>query len=107
MAIARALPFHAETSVAVVASPEQVFQLLDDHERLSSHMTRWWWMMPGSRMALITDEAHGKAVGSKISLSGKVLGLRREVDEVVPARQPPLRKTWATIGSPRLLVIGP
>ena len=107
MAAARALPFHAETSLVIGAAPEQVFELLDEHERLSSHMTKSSWMMAGSSMTITTDEAHGKAIGSKISLSGTVLGISLQVDEVVTDRQPPWRKTWATIGSPRLLIIGP
>ena len=63
-------------------------------------------MMIGSRMSIATDEANGRAVGSKIILAGKVLGLRLMVEEVVTERQPPLRKAWQTIGTPRLLVIG-
>ena len=33
-------------------------------------------------------------------------GGTRSVEEIVTARQPPLRKVWRTIGVPRLLVIG-
>jgi hypothetical protein len=29
------------------------------------------------------------------------------VEEVVVAHDPPVRKTWETIGTPRLLVVGP
>jgi hypothetical protein len=84
-----------------------VFKLLDDHQRLSSHMTKSSWMMAGSSMTISTDEAHGQAVGSKIRLSGKVLGIELNVEEVVTKREPRSSKTWATIGAPQLLVIGP
>lgn len=62
-------------------------------------------MMAGSSMTISTDEGHGQVVGSKISLSGTVLGIKLTVDEVVTQRQPPWSKTWETIGAPRLLVI--
>ena len=57
-------------------------------------------------MEIHFDESRGKAIGSKIRLAGKVFGLRMSVEEIVTERVVPYRKTWATIGSPRLLVIG-
>ena len=101
------LPFHSEARVLVGAPADAVFAHLDDHARLSAHMTRRSWMMAGSRMILQLDTDEGHAVGSTIRLSGRVLGLRLELVEVVTERQPPLRKVWETVGQPRLLVIGP
>jgi hypothetical protein len=98
--------FHAESTMAIAAPPDVVFKLLDDHKRLSSHMTKSSWMMAGSSMTIVTDEAHGQGIGSKMCLSGKVLGIELKVEEVVTQRQPPWKKTWATVGTPRLLVIG-
>ena len=53
------------------------------------------------------DEGRGQRVGSHIRVSGRVLGLELLLDEVVTERNPPTRKVWETVGSPRLLVIGP
>lgn len=39
-------------------------------------------------------------------MTGRVLGLRLSVDEVVTQYEPPVRKSWQTVGEPRLLVIG-
>lgn len=64
-------------------------------------------MTAGSRMRFEFDERRGRAVGSRIGLFGKVLGVRLEVVEVVTEREAPRRKVWETIGTPRLLVIGP
>ncbi len=58
-------------------------------------------------MKTMPDERRGKVVGSHIRMSGKILGLELSLDEVVTERQPPIRKVWETVGSPRLLVIGP
>ena len=66
---------HFETEVEIDASPEELFDLLDDHRRLSAHMTKRSWMMAGSQMTIEMDEMQGRALGSKISLSGKILGL--------------------------------
>jgi hypothetical protein len=103
----QALPLHAENSVQVDASAAALFAYLDDHRNLSAHMSKSSWMMVGSSMSLDLDEADGRATGSRISLRGRVLGLPLSVDEVVTVRAPPARKTWQTVGRPKLVVIGP
>ena len=99
------LPHHYETSGFVAAIAEQVFAHLDDHTRLSSHMSKSSWKMGGGRMALQFDEQQGRRVGSRIRLAGRVFGLALSVEEIVMERQSPYRKVWETIGAPRLLVI--
>jgi hypothetical protein len=39
-------------------------------------------------------------------LTGRILGIKLAVEEVVIERTPPHRKVWETIGSPQLLVMG-
>lgn len=51
------------------------------------------------------DALGGKAVGSVIRLAGSVFGIQVAAEEVVLERNPPLRKVWATIGRPQLIVI--
>lgn len=101
------LPFHKEATVPVAARPEAVFQLLDDHQRLAAHMEKPSLMMAGASMHIETDTRKGQALGAVITLSGRFWGLRLSVSEKVTDYAPPLHKTWETIGSPRLLVIGP
>ena len=98
---------HEESSALVSASPERVFALIDDHERLATHMSQSSWQMGGGRMKTTLDEHRGQRVGSHIRVSGRVLGFDLSLDEVVTEREPPTRKVWETVGSPRLLVIGP
>jgi hypothetical protein len=100
------LPSRFEREAFVTAAPEMLFAHLDEHDRLSSHMSNSSWMMGGGRMRTEVDAAGGKAVGSHIRLSGRVLGVPLAVDEVVTERIAPTVKVWETIGAPQLLVIG-
>ena len=98
--------FHVEHVVSIKAPAAAVFEYLDDHRRLSSHMGKSSWMMAGARMEIELDEKAGRQVGARIILKGRVIGISLFVEEKVVERTPPLRKMWQTTGSPRLLVIG-
>jgi len=93
-------------TVDVAADPVALFEHLDDHERLASHMMQSSVMMAGSSMNFAFDPTRGRMFGSRIGMSGKILGLLLEVSEIVTERDPPRRKVWQTKGTPRLLVIG-
>jgi Polyketide cyclase / dehydrase and lipid transport len=97
---------HREATAFIAGSPESVFAFVDDHSRLSSHMSQSSWMMGGGEMRIEVDEWKGQAVGSHIRLAGTAFGLRLFLDEIVTRRDPPTRKEWETVGTPRLLVIG-
>ena len=97
---------HCEYEAFVSAAPEQLFAYVDDQTLLSSHMSQSSWKMGGGKMSIEFDQARGQAVGSKIRLSGRVLGISVFVEEIVTERAVPRRKVWETIGQPRLLVIG-
>ena len=97
---------HESATVVVSASAAQVFDLLDDHQRLSAHMSKRSLMMGGGKMTTVLDGTHGKAVGSVIEIRGRVFGLLLWLKEIVVERERPARKVWETIGAPRLLVVG-
>lgn len=101
------MPTHRYESRAVVSAPaDRVFAHIDDHSRLSSHMSESSWAMGGGRMEVEFDDGRGQKVGSRIRLAGRVLGVELSVEEVVTERNPPSRKVWETTGTPKLLVIG-
>lgn len=104
--VVKNLPFHFESSAKLNAPAAAVFLHLDDHQRLSAHMSQSSWMMAGSRMKIELDAAQGRALGSKIRLSGRALGIPLAVEEAVADYTPPLRKSWITTVEPKLLVIG-
>jgi hypothetical protein len=89
-----------ESTGFVSAPAEQVFDFVDDHSRLSSHMSRSSWMMGGGRMDLVLDAERGRSVGSRIRLEGKAFGIRLFLDEVVcsPATTPDgAREGWSSM----------
>ena len=97
---------HAEHSEPINASAERVFDHLDDQTRLSAHMSKRSRKLGWGKMETVLDAENGRSVGSHIVLRGRVFGIWLYLDEVVTLRDPPLKKTWETVGEPRLLVIG-
>lgn len=97
---------HYEDKTPISASPSELFAYIDDHKRFSSHMSKSSWMMGGGSMDVSTDEGNGQKIGSHIRMSGKALGIGLSLDEVVTRYEPPHIKTWETVGTPRLLIIG-
>jgi hypothetical protein len=102
----RAMSNRFESVGFVPASPDAIFRYVDDHERLSSHMTRSSWMMGGGRMDVQLDAGHGRRLGSRIRMAGRAFGLELSLEEVVSEYDPPRRKAWVTVGEPHLLIIG-
>jgi hypothetical protein len=97
---------HHETSAIVYTSAQKLFEHVDDHARLSAHMSQPSWKLGGGCMTVETDAGGGRKVGSRIRVDGRVFGIRLFLEEVVTERDPPRRKVWETVGEPRLLVIG-
>src|SRR2546430_14406764 len=105
MSTARPFAFHHETTAALNAPLDDAFTYLDDFRKLSSHMERSSGMMLGSKMEISTDRDGGRAVGSRVAMRGKVLGIPLGLEQVVMQREPPTRKAGGTM-SANLLVIG-
>ena len=97
---------HHECSALIAVSHERVFAFIDDHKRLLSHMNTPSWRTGSSSMTTTYDDVRGRQVGSHIRVNGRVFGLALCVHDVVSEREPPTRKVWETVGSPRLFVIG-
>ncbi|MFC3162757.1 SRPBCC family protein [Ciceribacter thiooxidans] len=96
----------AAVDLEIAATPEDLFDALDDPTRLGRHMRKPSLMMLGGWMRYRLDEGQGRAIGSGIRMDGRFAFLGLAVDEVVIERRRPFRKVWETRGRPRLLVIG-
>lgn len=97
---------HYHEDAAINTSSTTLFDYLNDHTRLSSHMSKSSWMMGGGQMTTSIDEGRGQRVGSHIRLSGKAFGVSIYLDEVVTRYEPPRFKSWETVGTPKLIIIG-
>lgn len=96
---------HEEVSVSAAVGADRLFAWLDDPARLGGHMTKPSFMMLGGGMTYAVDDRGGSAVGSVIRMSGTILGLRLDVEEVVTEHVTPRRKVWETRGPQRMIVI--
>lgn len=102
----RAYDSHAQSEALAATSVTDLFDLLDDPQRLGGHMERRFWRTLGTRMGYRFDARGGRAVGSRMSLEGDLWGWRVGVEQQVVAHDPPHRKAWETLGEPRLIVVG-
>ena len=98
-------PRRYQAQAVLAASPDQVFERLDDQTRLAAHMQQPSAMMGGGRMSYTFDEGQGRQVGSHIKMGGSAFGVTLYVDEVVTERDTPRRKVWRTVGASKLLII--
>lgn len=105
--LARTYPYREESHARLRAPIDRVFARLDAHAQLAEHMRRRSWRMGWGRMAVHLEAGAGGAIGSRIEIGGRIFGIRLRVVEEVIERVPPTRKVWETVGTPRLLVIGP
>lgn len=96
---------HFESVGEVTASAVELFDYLDDPRHLAAHMDRPSWMMAGGSMHLELDAAQARAPGARMRLAGGMLGMQLSLEEEVTERVAPMRKSWQTIGSPRLLIM--
>lgn len=95
-----------ESTALVAASPEVLFDWLDDPARLGAHMSGFSVMMGGGAMSYEFDNNQGRALGSRIKLNGQAFGIDLSLEEVITQWEPPSRKAWRTVGQPRLVVLG-
>jgi hypothetical protein len=97
---------HFQNNILILASPEKIFNYINDHTNLSSHMQKSSWLMGGSKMNIELDKGEGKQIGSHIKMTGKIFGISLFLDEEIIQYNPPNEKSWKTVGDIRLLVIG-
>jgi hypothetical protein len=96
--------YHYEREARAARAIAEIFTSLDDIAALARHMSERSAAMLGSRLTLSTVRS-GNGVGNRYRWTGRVLGLSIDAVEEVTAYEPPRRKRWCTIGTPRLIVI--
>ena len=101
----QSFPCHHESTGPANAPVEPVFAFLDDPKALATHMGESSMMMLGLRMSIDVDAGSGRVIGSRVSMQGRILGIRLSLEEVITKRQIPAMKVWETTGTPKILVI--
>lgn len=86
------------------ASPEIVFNQIDDLGVTGMHMTKSSMMMMGSKLKLEYLTENKKGLGSKYRWTGKMMGLKMDFTVEVTKWAAGKEKTWETIGQSRLII---
>lgn len=94
-------------AVTIRAPVEAVFAYLDDTRAIGKHMMSRSMPMMGGRMDYDFITPNPTGVGATYRGGGSVLGMRMEFTCEVSEWKKNERKVWRTVGTPRLLIIGP
>lgn len=90
--------------VYINASPEEVFEILDDLGVTGMHMTQSSVMMMGSKLHLQYLTENKKGLGSKYRWTGKMLGMNMDFTVEVTKWIKGVEKVWETIGEARMII---
>lgn len=86
------------------ASPEEVFDCLDDLGVTGMHMTESSMPMMGGKMTLEFLTNHKTGLNTKYKWTGRVLFLTLDFTVLVTKWIKGKEKTWETIGNPRMII---
>lgn len=86
------------------ASPEVVFDHLDDLGVTGMHMTQSSMMMMGSKLDVTFLTEKKKGLGTKYRWTGKMMGIKMDFTVEVTKWITGVGKIWETIGTPRLII---
>ena len=86
------------------ATPEKVFQCIDDLGVTGMHMTKSSMPMMGSKLSLNFLTANHTGLGSKYRWTGKVVGMTMDFTVEVTKWVKDKEKIWETIGDPNMII---
>src|SRR5689334_10624328 len=86
------------------ATPEDVFQRLDDLGVTGMHMTQSSMPMMGGKLTLEFLTKHRTGLGSKYRWTGKVMGIAMDFTVEVTKWLRNKEKIWETIGNPKIII---
>ena len=90
--------------IQIQASPEKVFETLDDLGVTGMHMTQSSAMMMGSKLHLQYLTDNHKGLGSKYRWTGKMMGMNMDFTVEVTKWVKGVEKVWETIGEARMII---
>ena len=86
------------------ATPEKVFQCIDDLGVTGMHMTKSSMPMMGGKLDLNFLTANHTGLGSKYQWTGKVVGMTMDFTVKVTKWVKDKEKIWETIGDPKMII---
>lgn len=86
------------------ASPDQVFDVLDDLGVTGAHMTLSSMMMMGSKLNLEFLTSFRRGLGTKYHWFGKMMGLTMDFTVLVTKWVDGIEKVWGTVGKSKLII---
>ncbi len=86
------------------ATPEKVFQCIDDLGVTGMHMTKSSMPMMGGKLNLNFLTANHTGLGSKYRWTGKVVGMTMDFTVEVTKWVKGKEKIWQTIGDPKMII---
>jgi hypothetical protein len=90
--------------IYINASPERVFETLDDLGVTGMHMTQSSAMMMGSKLHLHYLTENRKGLGSKYRWTGKMMGMNMDFTVEVTKWIKGIEKVWETIGEAKMII---
>jgi hypothetical protein len=90
--------------ISLNASPERVFEPLDDLGVTGMHMTQSSAMMMGSKLHLQYLTENHKGIGSKYRWTGKMMGTNMDFTVEVTKWIKGIEKVWETIGEAKMII---
>jgi len=86
------------------ATPEKVFQCLDDLGVTGMHMTKSSMPMMGGNLNLEFITSHQTGLGSRYRWTGNVMWMKMDFTVEVTKWTQGKEKTWETIGEPEVII---
>ena len=86
------------------ASPEKVFQTLDDLGVTGMHMTQSSAMMMGSKLQIEFLTKSHTGLGSTYRWTGRMVGMKMDFTVTVTKWIKGIEKTWETIGESKMII---
>jgi hypothetical protein len=90
--------------IYINASPEQVFNTVDDLGVTGMHMTQSSAMMMGSKLHLQYLTENQKGLGSKYRWTGQMMGMNMDFTVEVTKWVKGVEKVWETIGEAKMII---
>ncbi len=95
-----------QKTILIRASPEKVFEFMDDVRNMGMHMSRDSRAMMGSHLDLEMLSENTSGPGASYRWKGKVMGMTIDFTMVVTKWIKDIERVWETIGEPKVIVIG-